>query len=127
MRPEVRALRNAAAQAAQLQGVRLQEFLDRGLEAVLEEAEQQNWSVKEMAAQLLARCCLTDGRFNNFLAAFLAAMTFLNEQLDPPGEQAYRDLAQILQTAGNIDAIRRWMDSNCSDTPRRQKGGGGHN
>ncbi len=53
MRPTVRALRDAAVQAAQRQGVRFQEFLDRGLEDILGEAEQQNWSVQEMATQLL--------------------------------------------------------------------------
>ena len=65
-----------------------------------------------MAAQFLATCCLTEGKFNNFQAGFLAVMTFLNEQLDPPGDQAYRDLAQILKTAGNINAIRQWMEGN---------------
>jgi hypothetical protein len=126
MKPEVRALRDAAAQAAQSQGVSFREFLDRGLEAILEEAEQNPWSVKEMAARLLERCCLTDGQFNNFLVGFLAVMTFLNEQFDPPGEQAYRDLAKILQTAGNLNAILRWMDSNFSDIPRRAGGRSGH-
>src|SRR5262245_46589380 len=102
MRSETRALRNAAAQAAQFKRIPFQEFLQRGLEDVLQQAESNNWSPQEMAAQFLATCCLTEGRFNNFQAGFLAVMTFLNEQLDPPGDQAYRDLAQILQTAGNI-------------------------
>ncbi len=125
MRDEVRALREVAAQAAHRQGVPFREFLDRGLEEILEQAEQNGWAVKEMAAQLLFRCCLTDGRFNNFQVGFLAIMTFLNEQLDPPGEQAYRDLAQILRTSPNIDIIRRWMDSNFSDSPQRHKRGSG--
>ena|SRR5436190_23463230 len=112
MRSEVRALRDAAAQAAQLQGIPFREFLQRGLEDVLREAEANDWPPQEMAAQFLATCCLTEGKFNNFQAGFLAVMTFLNEQLEPPGDQAYRDLAQILMTAGNIAAIRRWMESN---------------
>src|SRR5213078_3391899 len=112
MRSEVRALRDAAAQAAQHQRIPFQDFLRLGLEDVLQEAESNHWSPQEMAAQLLARCCLTDGKFNNFQAGFLAVMTFLNERLGPPGDQAYRDLAQILMTAGNIAAIRRWMESN---------------
>jgi hypothetical protein len=112
MRSEVRALRDAAAQAAQHQRIPFRDFLQHGLEDVLHEAEANNWSPQEIAAQFLATCCLTDGKFNNFQAGFLAAMTFLNELLDPPGDQAYRDLAQILQTAGNIDTIRRWMESN---------------
>ena len=111
MRSEVRALRNAAAQAAQFQGIPFRDFLDRGLEDILQEAESNNWSPQEMAAQFLAKCCLSEGKFNNFQAGFLAVMTFLNEQLDPPGDQAYKDLAEILKTAGNINAIRRWMES----------------
>jgi hypothetical protein len=112
MRNEVRALRAAAVQAASFEHILFQEFLSRGLEDVLQQAESQNWSPQEMAAQLLAACCLTDGKFNNFRAGFLAAMTFLNESLDSPGDQAYRDLAQILKMGGNINAIRRWMESN---------------
>jgi hypothetical protein len=114
MRSAVKALRDAAAQAAQFQRIPFGEFLKRGLEDILQQAESNNWSPQEMAAQLLAICCLQEGKFNNFQAGFLAAMTFLNEQLDPPGDQAYYDLAQILKTAGNIDAIRRWMESNFS-------------
>jgi hypothetical protein len=112
MRNEVRALRAAAVQAASFQHVPFQEFLSRGLEDILLQAESHNWSPQEMAAQLLAACCLTDGKFNNFQAGFLAVMTFLNESLVPPGDQAYRDLAQILKTGGNLSAIRRWMESN---------------
>jgi hypothetical protein len=111
MRREIRALRDAAAQAAQYQRIPFQEFLQRGLEDVLQGAESNNWAPQEMAAQFLATCCLTEGKFNNFQAGFLAVMIFLNEQLDPPGDQAYQDLAQILKTAGNINAIRRWMES----------------
>ena len=112
MRSEIRALRAAAAQAAQFQRIPFQTFLERGLEDVLQAAESNNWSPQEMAAQFLSTCCLTEGKFNNFQAGFLAVMTLLNEQLNPPGDQAYRDLAQILTTAGNINAIRRWMESN---------------
>ncbi len=111
MRSEVRALRDAAAQAAQYQRIPFRDFLELGLEDVLQEAESSHWQPQEMAAQFLARCCLAEGKFNNFQAGFLAVMTFLNEQLGSPGDQAYRDLAQILKTAGNIEAIRRWMES----------------
>ncbi|MBY0526920.1 MAG: hypothetical protein K2R98_26235 [Gemmataceae bacterium] len=111
MRREVRALRDAAVQAAQFQRVPFRDFLQAGLEGVLQDADSNHWSPQEMAAQLLATCCLTDGKFNNFQVGFLAVMTFLNEQLHSPGDQAYRDLAQILKTTGNINAIRRWMES----------------
>jgi hypothetical protein len=111
MRSMVRALRDAAAQAAQFQHVPFRAFLEHGVEDVLQGAEANAWSAQEMAAQFLARCCLTEGKFNNFQAGFLAAMTFLNEQLDPPGDQAYKDLAKLLMSGGNIDAIRRWMES----------------
>jgi hypothetical protein len=112
MRSTTKALRDAAAQAAQLQRIPFRDFLDRGLEDVLQNAEANNWPPQEMAAQLLTTCCLTEGKFNNFQAGFLAVMTFLNEQLHSPGNQAYQDLAQILKTSGNITAIRRWMESN---------------
>src|SRR6266536_6649767 len=107
MRSETRTLRDAAAQAAQCQRIPFQEFLKLGLEDVLQQSETNDWPPQEMAAQFLATCCLTEGTFNNFQAGFLAVMTFLNEQLGPPGDQAYRDLAQILKTGGNINAIRR--------------------
>jgi hypothetical protein len=112
MRSDIRALRDAAAQAAQYQRILFQDFLKLGLEDVLQNAESNNWSTQEMAAQFVATCCLTEGKFNNFQAGFLAVMTFLNEQFGPPGDQAYHDLAEILKTAGNINAIRRWMESN---------------
>jgi hypothetical protein len=112
MRKEIRALRDAAAQASQCQRIPFQDFLNLGLEDVLQEAESNNWPAQEIAAQLLAVCCFTDGKFNNFQAGFLAVMTFLNEQFDPPGDQAYHDLAQILKSSGKIEAIRRWMESN---------------
>ncbi len=86
-------------------------FLIGALEDVLHEAETKGWPIQEIATQFLTRCCLSDGKFNNFQAGFLAVMTFLNEQLHPPGDQAYKDLAQILQTAGNENAIRRWTKS----------------
>lgn len=111
MRSVTKALRDAAAQAAQLQRIPFREFLQQGLEDILEKADANDWPPQEMAAQFLATCCLAAGKFNNFQAGFLAAMTFLNEQLDPPGNQAYRDLAQILKTTGNLNAIRRWMES----------------
>ncbi len=76
MRSEVRALRDAAAQAAQFQHVPFRAFLDLGLEDLLQDAESNNWSTHEMAAQFLARCCLSEGKFNNFQAGFLAIMTF---------------------------------------------------
>lgn len=52
MRPEVRALRAAAVQAAQSQRIRFDDFLQRGLEEVLQDAEANNWSPQEMAAQV---------------------------------------------------------------------------
>ena len=112
MRSNIRALRQAAAQAAQFQRIPFQAFLDRGLEDVLQGAQANDWSSQEMAAQLLTTCCLTDGKFNNFQAGFLAVMAFLNDQFKSPGDRAYKDLAEILKTAGNINAIRRWMESN---------------
>jgi hypothetical protein len=113
MRREVKALRDAAVQACRFQGVRFQEFLDRGLEDILERADTEGWSLKQMTTQVLARCCLTEGKYNGFQVAFLAVMTFLNEQGKSPGDQAYHDLAQILKTAGTLQAIDRWWDSHC--------------
>ena len=43
-------------------------------------------------AQFRKLRCVTEGKFNNFQAGFLAVMTFLNEQSEPPGDQAYHDL-----------------------------------
>jgi hypothetical protein len=112
MRREVRALRNIAVQVCRRQGIRYEDFLDRGLEDILAQADAAGWSVKEMATRVLACCCLTDGKYNNFAAGFLTVMTFINEQVRSPGEQAYQDLARILQNAGTEQAIDRWWESN---------------
>jgi hypothetical protein len=113
MRPAVRALRAVAAQVCQTKKFALRNFMeDRGLEGVLDAAEANDWSVKEIAVQVLAQCCLENGRFNNFHVGFLTVMVFLNEQLRDPGPQAYKDLAATLNAPGTVEAIREWMDGN---------------
>ena len=115
MRPQVRAIRNAAAQACHLRRFSFREFMEnRGLEDILNEAEANNWSAKEIAAQVLTRCCVTGGKFNNFQVGFLTVLTFLNDQFGSLGAsapQAFQDLAQVLNNPGTPAAITGWLDT----------------
>lgn len=115
MRPQVRAFRDAAVQVCQRRRFSFREFMeDWNLEAVLEEAEANDWPAKEIACQALVRCCVTGGRFNNFQVGLLAVMTFLNEHFGPLGagtHQAFQDLVTVLNKPGTPDAIRRWLDT----------------
>jgi hypothetical protein len=115
MKPQVRALRDAAAQACQSRRFSFREFMeDWGLEDVLNEAEANNWPPKEIAAQALAWCCVTGGKFNNFQVGLLAVLTFLNDQFGPLGQgssQAFQDLVKVLNNPGTLPAIREWLNS----------------
>jgi hypothetical protein len=115
MRPQVRAFRDAASQVCQTRRFSFREFMeDRGLEEILDEAEANNWSAREIAAQVLARCCVTDGKFNNFQVRLLSVMTFLNDQFGPLGQgelQAFRDLVAILNRQGTPQAIVGWLNT----------------
>jgi len=85
-----------------------------GLEEVLDEAEANNWSAREIAGQVLARCCVTNGTFNNFHVGLLSVLTFLNDQFGPLGQgaqQAFRDLVSILNNPGTPQAIRGWLNT----------------
>ncbi len=87
---------------------------DRGLEDILDEAELHDWPAKEIAGQVLARCCLTDGKFNNFVAGFLTVITFLKDQLGPLGQgeqQAFADLAKVLNNPGAPQGITGWLNT----------------
>ncbi len=63
MRPQVKTFRDAAAQVCQLRRFSFRVFMEQwGLEEVLDDAEANNWSSKEIRGQVLARCCVTNGR-----------------------------------------------------------------
>lgn len=115
MRPQVRLFRNTAATACQQQGFSFREFMEgRGLEDILNEAEEKNWPAKEIAGQVLFRCCITNGKFNNFQVGFLAVMTFLNKHFGTLGqgqEQAFKDLAKTLNNPGNLQGVRAWLNT----------------
>ena len=115
MKPQVRALRHTDTQACQLRGFPFREFMaDRGLEDILDEAEQQDWPAKEIAGQVLARCCLTDGKFNNFQVGFLTVITFLKDQLGSLGQgeqQAFADLAKLLKSPNAVQGIAGWLNT----------------
>lgn len=114
MKPHVRAFRNIASQVCKGKMSFQVLLTDFGLEDVLADAEEGSWSAKEIACQVLARCCITDGKFNNCMVAFLAVIQYLNEQCGPLGQQAHQafaDLAAVLDNPGTEAAIRRWFDS----------------
>lgn len=86
--------------------------MDSGLEDILEEADAKRWGAREIAVQVLARCCVEDGRFNNHQVRFGAVVKYLSEQLGslgPSAQQAYLDLLSVLNTGGQEPAIRAWM------------------
>ena len=113
MKPQVRAFQDAAVQACQQKGMPFRKFLtEYGLQDILIEADAANSSAQEIASRVLLECCVEDGKFNGFLAGFLAVMTYLNERLGrlKTGEQqAFEDLACILSTSPTLQTVDRWM------------------
>src|SRR5437763_553371 len=101
MKPQVKAFRDAASQVCHQRRFSFREFMeDWGLEEILDEAEANTWSAKEIAGEVLARCCVTGGKFNNFYVGLLSVITFLNDQFGPLGQgapQAFQDLVDILK------------------------------
>jgi len=115
MNPLVRAFRKAAVQAASLRQFPISAFIeDHGLNDFLIEAEAQEYSVHQFAAQALCQFCLDDdGEFNGFEVGILAVMEFLNERRGRPDswQQAMRDLVSLLQKDGTYNALERWANS----------------
>jgi hypothetical protein len=114
MNPRVQTFRRVASQKCSDRSYPFRNFMSAGLEDILEEADAGGWPAQEIAAQVLARCCIEDGRFNNFVVGFLTVATYLNEQFGNLGHaerQAFRDLVAILNGGGQIDAIRKWMET----------------
>src|SRR2546421_8260257 len=116
MNQTVLAMRNALAVACRACGVRFNTTLeDFDVDAVLEEAEAQGWDAREIACQVLFRCCVEDGQFNNFQAGFLAVANFIDSQATPlkqHRERALKDLLSILNSGPTEDAIRKWVETN---------------
>jgi hypothetical protein len=115
MRPQVRAFRNAAAQVCQTRRFPFRQFMeDHGLEDILNESEANDWPAKEIAGQVLVRCCVTNGKFNNFYVGLLAVMAFLNDQFGSLGQgtqAAFQDLASILNKQGTPQAVMGWLNT----------------
>jgi hypothetical protein len=115
MRPEVRAFRDAAIQVCRARNFQFSRYMDsHGLEEILQEAESEAWPAKKIAGQVLLRCCITDGTFNNFYVGLLSVMAFLNNHLGSLGQgevQAFRDLVDILKAPATTEAIIGWLDT----------------
>ena len=115
MRTQVQAFKSAAIHACHLKGFSFVEFMEKwGLEEILIAADAQNRPAIEIAARVLAECCVTNGRFNNFQVGLLAVIKFLNDVFGPLGqgqEQSIRDLLFILNNGGSFQAIMGWMNS----------------
>ncbi len=62
MKPHVRAFRNIASQACKGRMSFQVLLTDFGLEDVLAKAEEDGWSPKEIACQVVVRCCITEGK-----------------------------------------------------------------
>ena len=87
---------------------------DHGLEAILLDADQEDWSDKTIAANVLAECCVENGRYNNFGVGVLAVINYLSARYGKPTidqQQSFRDLHSILNSGGSVDSIMRWMNT----------------
>jgi hypothetical protein len=113
MKPQVKAFRDAAVQACGRRNFPFRKFLnDYGLEGILLEADAAGSSPREIATRVLLECCVEQGTFDGFQVGFLAVMTYLNEQLGRLGQgeqQAFLDLANILNTTPTQQAVGAWM------------------
>jgi hypothetical protein len=113
MRPQVAAFKAAAIHACRLKGFPFTEFMeDWGLEDILIDADQNDTPATEIAARVLADCCVSGGRFNNFQVGFLAVLKFLNDTFGPLGQgqqQSIHDLLSILNGGGSHQAVLGWM------------------
>jgi hypothetical protein len=114
MNPQVRAFRNAVSEACHGDGRSSKAFFHDGLEDILEQAQAHNWDSQEIAAQVLAQCCVEDGRFSTrYVIRLHSVMLYLNGQHGrlQSEEQAWRDLVAILNEGGHIGSIRSWMQT----------------
>jgi hypothetical protein len=115
MNPNAEAFKRAAIHACKLKRFPFPKFMgDWGLEAILLDADANAYTAKQIAAHVLAECCVTDGKFNNFEVGFLAVIKFLSDRFGDPHigqQQAFRDLLSILNGGGSFQAIMGWMDT----------------
>jgi hypothetical protein len=115
MRSQVTALKTAAIHACRLKSFSFTEFMeDWGLEEILTDAEQDNLSATEMAARVLADCCVENGKFNNFQVGLLTVLKLLNDTFGPleqGQQQSIQDLLGILNSGGSYETIMGWMNT----------------
>lgn len=119
MKPLVRDLQAAAHQACRRLSVPIRAFRERGLDEILEAAEDEDLTAQEMATELLTRCCLEGGTFNNFMPPLLAVMEFLGQAISPFTEQMLRDLRQVLINPGTSPVRIPWLGEFRLTTPQR--------
>lgn len=116
MNPTVRAMLAVFASACGPKRVNAATIMAAfGVDEVLEEADAANSSAQELACQVLFRCCVHNGKFNNFQIGFLAVANFLESECRPLGKQrlqALQDLRTVLDGGGLEQAIREWLDTN---------------
>jgi hypothetical protein len=115
MRPQVWAFKREAIAACNLKNFSFTDFMDEwGLEAILTDAEANNTAATQIATRVLAECCITNGKFNNFQVGMLTVLQYLNATfgaLEHGQEQAMSDLLSILKNGGPAAAIQKWMDT----------------
>ncbi len=111
MWPLAGVFRDIAAQACRTRKHSFTDFMiNRGLEGVLEQANNSQWPATEIAVQVLLQCCVENGQFNNFQVGVLAVMMFLNDRLGQQ-PQAIIDLGSILKSGPTEVALRGWATS----------------
>jgi len=108
-------MRGAASQACQNNGRLYRDFMNRGLNDILNEAAAGNWTPQQIAVQVLVRCCLNDdGVWNNFGVGVISTLNYLNSQFGNLGQGAqvaFQGLRDILESGEGEPAIRGWVET----------------
>ena len=71
-------------------------------------------SPADISAKAIHYFCIEEGQFNGFFVGLETALQFLNESVRRSGDAAqqhvaFRDLKSILDSGGEIQAIREWI------------------
>lgn len=117
MNARVAAFKRAAAFAARACGLSMSAFMGQhGLQAFLVDADANNLTLPQIAAQALFQFCVSNGTYNHFTAGIVAAVEFLDHQMQGPAtpqgkQQSYLDLKAILDQGGPYQAVEAWVNS----------------
>ncbi len=115
MNRHLKAFKTVAAQVAHRHGFSFGVFLgEHGLQDFLIDEVGPTDSPADIAAKAIHYFCIEEGEFNGFFVGLETALQFLNESVRRSGDAAqrhltFRDLKSILDSGGEIPAIREWI------------------